>query len=242
MMNKFDYGSDGDYRMCIYKITNTVTQKSYIGQTRQKSKKRWQTHVAKDKRNVSYINRTIQKYGKENFIFEVIDIAENLESLGKKEEFWITELDTLVPNGYNLKRGGFHSPEKSEDFKEKLRAFQAMKHAGKRSRGYIAKHRTEEEKSEAIRIQRERMSLAKIGKPSPMKGKKHSEESKIKSSKSKTGIEVPAKWKKVIRSDGVVFESIKSASIESGVSRTGIQAVLAGRAKTAGGFSFRYLE
>jgi hypothetical protein len=46
------------------------------------------------------------KYGKERFDFDVIDIAETQDQLDHKERFWIKQLNTIAPHGFNLERGG----------------------------------------------------------------------------------------------------------------------------------------
>jgi group I intron endonuclease len=60
---------------CIYKITNIINNKCYIGQTKN-FKKRKQGHIRelnKNKHGNSLLQRSWNKYGKENFIFEIID-------------------------------------------------------------------------------------------------------------------------------------------------------------------------
>jgi group I intron endonuclease len=52
------------------------------------------------------ISAAIRTYGKDNFIFEVIDTAQNIEELNQKEIDYIAKFDTVIPNGYNIKLGG----------------------------------------------------------------------------------------------------------------------------------------
>lgn len=82
----------------IYKITNLINQKSYIGQSVH-IERRFAEHCFPSKTSV--ISQAIQKYGKENFLFEVIEECEKSE-LDKKEQYWIKTLNTLIPNGYNV--------------------------------------------------------------------------------------------------------------------------------------------
>ncbi len=86
----------------IYKVTNKVNGKSYIGQTRNTVEFRWRQHYkAKDNK---YFHRAIQKYGKENF--EVITLEKcDVEKLNDREIFYISKYDTFN-NGYNLTKGG----------------------------------------------------------------------------------------------------------------------------------------
>ena len=97
--------------MIIYKATNTINNKIYIGQTIHTLDRRRNQH----ERSFKYKNtkdnvfaRALEKYGIENFVWEVIDRAETLEELNEKEEFWIRELNSLVDSGggYNVKLGG----------------------------------------------------------------------------------------------------------------------------------------
>ena len=77
--------------MLIYKITNKINNKCYIGQTIKTAEERWKEH----KRNINInhsncINKTLykamRKYGIENFTFEVIqDNIETFEQLDKAE-------------------------------------------------------------------------------------------------------------------------------------------------------------
>lgn len=82
----------------IYKITNKVNGKIYIGQSIH-IEKRWQEHC-QPSNNKSLIAKAIKKYGKENFLFEVIEQCTK-EELLEKEEYYIKMYNSVVPNGYN---------------------------------------------------------------------------------------------------------------------------------------------
>jgi group I intron endonuclease len=94
----------GGGRMVIYLVTNKINGKQYVGQTIRPLSERWRDHCRLDRDN--YFHRAIHKYGKENFDIEVIDTAENEDELDRKEIDWIQKLNTMIPNGYNLKSGG----------------------------------------------------------------------------------------------------------------------------------------
>lgn len=116
--------------MVIYKITNIINGKSYIGQTIRSPKKRWEEH----KKNALLINtpfyQSIKKYGSDNFLFEIIDKAFSVEDLNKKEEECIKLFNTMFPSGFNLKEGG--SNKKYSSFsKEKM----SMARKGKKLTG-----------------------------------------------------------------------------------------------------------
>jgi group I intron endonuclease len=94
--------------MIIYKITNKINGKIYVGQTTRSIHVRWKEHC-KDKRACKALFLAIGKYGKENFEISVIEICHDIEEMNEKESFYISSLNSLVPNGYNLRSGGLNS-------------------------------------------------------------------------------------------------------------------------------------
>lgn len=91
--------------MVIYKITNLINSKVYIGQTTQDISKRINQHFKPSSKSCRAIGSAIKKYGRQNFKIEIIDKANNLNELTEKEVYWITKYNSIVPNGYNLKLG-----------------------------------------------------------------------------------------------------------------------------------------
>ena len=104
--------------MLIYKITNKINGKSYIGQTTKDAQIRWKQHC-KCASHCHALSSAIKKYGKDNFTIEEICIASDLEDLNKKESNYIIEFNTLAPNGYNLTSGG-KRPLFSEETKKRM--------------------------------------------------------------------------------------------------------------------------
>lgn len=92
--------------MFVYKVTNKITGKAYIGQTTRSISERWVEHCKPALKNRSYLSNAIQKHGKENFSLIEIGKATTQEELDKIEELAINEHNTLFPNGYNLRNGG----------------------------------------------------------------------------------------------------------------------------------------
>jgi group I intron endonuclease len=88
--------------MYIYKITNVINNKCYIGQTAKSIDIRWKRHIndAMSNRLDTHLARAIRKYGSDNFIIEKIDTANTQEELTQKECYWIKELNTCE-DGYN---------------------------------------------------------------------------------------------------------------------------------------------
>ena len=93
---------DKKYTCGIYKITNLINNKVYIGQSKQ-IEIRWQQHKTSNKNYALY--SAFKKYGIDNFKFEIIEECfENL--LNEREKYWINFYHSLAPNGYNMTLGG----------------------------------------------------------------------------------------------------------------------------------------
>ena len=92
----------------IYKITNKLNNHSYIGQTIYPIEHRWKQHLQAASDNVpdrlGAIHKAIQKYGKDNFIVEMVEECAN-DELNEREIYWIKYYNTYE-DGYNLTRGG----------------------------------------------------------------------------------------------------------------------------------------
>ena len=82
----------------IYKITNLINGKNYIGQSIH-IEQRWLEHCRNSTK--SLIGQAIKKYGKENFSFQILEEC-NQNDLNKKESFYIQQYNSISPNGYNI--------------------------------------------------------------------------------------------------------------------------------------------
>lgn len=99
--------SMGNFRnYIIYKITNQVDGKIYIGRTTQSIKKRWAAHRGgiEAKKNIRLrLYCAMKEFGKEVFSIEQIDTAESFEELKEKEKYYIIKLNSHNPDiGYNM--------------------------------------------------------------------------------------------------------------------------------------------
>ena len=96
---------------CIYKITNKINGKMYVGQTTQTLHVRFNSHCAKHS-HCKYLLSAINTYGRSNFTIETLFSArsenksELKDILNKEESKLIILLNTVAPNGYNLTSGG----------------------------------------------------------------------------------------------------------------------------------------
>ena len=93
----------------IYKITNKANGKIYVGQSID-IEERWKQHRWKafNCNEVGYrsaIHAAMRKYGLDNFDYEVLELCA-AEELDEKERYWISLLDCIIPNGYNILSGG----------------------------------------------------------------------------------------------------------------------------------------
>lgn len=104
----------------IYKITNLINGKFYIGLSvnlKRRSIEYFCNKNVSKKSNVLY--KAIRKYSKENFLFEVIEYVFDLSKLSEREVYWI---ETLNPE-YNMNLGGLGNKgyNVSEETKDVLR-------------------------------------------------------------------------------------------------------------------------
>jgi group I intron endonuclease len=92
----------------IYCITNSVTNKKYIGFTKRSPEKRFNAHISEANRNLytMYLHNSIRKYGKEYFRVETLMTNLTYEQATKSETEYILEMNTIQPFGYNEHQGG----------------------------------------------------------------------------------------------------------------------------------------
>ena len=99
-----------EFFMIIYKITNLLSGKIYVGQTRRTIKERTRGHLSTanhfEKFNRNGISYAIHNYGWENFKIEILEECNNHLELNEREKFWIKKLNSKTPFGYNLTDGG----------------------------------------------------------------------------------------------------------------------------------------
>jgi group I intron endonuclease len=152
----------------IYKVTNLINGKVYIGQTTKGLEHRKKQHIrlAKNGSEIKF-HLALNKYGTESFSWEILCVCYDLKQLNIMEEFYIWKTNSVNKLlGYNIKLGGNNS-NLSEDTKKKI---------GEKARG--RKH------SEESKI---KMSLSRSGENHFRFGKNLTEEHKEKLRQSKIG-------------------------------------------------------
>ena len=97
----------------IYKITNSINGKAYIGKTMLDINVRFQQHKndsKKPRREHRPLYNAMNKYGTNNFTVELIEIVDTNEKASEREIYWIDQYRTFVKfadcNGYNATMGG----------------------------------------------------------------------------------------------------------------------------------------
>lgn len=142
----------------VYKITNKITNKIYIGITNQGSNARYRHHWYESRiGEPSYIHRSMAKYKEDAFKVEVIDTADTYDELKEKEKYWIKELDsTNRSKGYNCTKGGDGTFGKlhSDATKDKIR----QKALGRLVSQDTKTKMSEAKKGKCSEIQRERLA------------------------------------------------------------------------------------
>lgn len=92
--------------MIIYKATNKINGKCYIGQTRHSLEHRKKAHLIRARQGVeTHFYQAIRKYGENNFEWEILCSASNKQTLNELETYYITKYDS-IKNGYNMVDGG----------------------------------------------------------------------------------------------------------------------------------------
>lgn len=93
-------------KKAIYKIENLLNHYIYIGQSID-PQRRFREHCTKNYHYISLVGEAIQKYGKENFSFEILGW---FEDYNEKEKYFISYYDCIAPKGYNIVEGGENPP------------------------------------------------------------------------------------------------------------------------------------
>jgi len=167
----------------IYKIINLKNNKVYIGQSKN-IYKRCEEHKHNlniNKHKNIHLQNAWNKYGEDNFLFEIIEICE-LDLLDNIEKLYISKYNSMNRDcGYNKESGGNKGKIKSIDSCLKMSIARKSKYSGKNHPLY-GKPRSEETKL--------KLKVANTGKT-------HSEETKDKISKANSGENHPFYNKKL---------------------------------------------
>jgi len=110
--------------MIIYKVTNKINNKVYIGQTTLSLDERRRYHYKESRRknDTTYFHNALNKYHYEDFVWEILeDNIDNIDTLNEKEIYYISKYNSTDRNvGYNLKAGGNGGGINSDFTKKKI--------------------------------------------------------------------------------------------------------------------------
>ncbi len=220
----------------IYKITNAMNGKSYIGQTTQKASKRWTAHKVLSAKPRWPIHRAMFKHGVGNFSFEVIEHCSDRSSLDAAECRWIAEIGSRKPLGYNVTEGGGGAKgyRFSDEARRKLGDRMRGRYVGPEIGRKISASKTGYKMKEETRL---KMAASRTGKSHPeevrqkigasQKGRKLSPEQiemiRSNSSGRRHSDEAKAKLSRPVVADGIDFGSLSDAAAALCVSITTIQ-------------------
>jgi group I intron endonuclease len=247
----------------IYKITNLINKKLYIGQTIQDDvEKRWELHrrLAKKDKGCTALKEAFKKHGIENFKFEVLIICFNDDCIAYEKDY-IKKYNALVPNGYNISEGGnggalFKGKHHTEETKNKLRESSKAYYSNPENRAeHNDKIKNGMQKSEKWKkaLAEGRVGENRRGKTYQMKeeSKKkigeglnkyykdnRDKHTKIMSEKLGHRIEQYDNNNNYINK----YISIAEAVRQTNIPKTTLQYCILGRLKTAGGFIWKRVE
>lgn len=115
-----------DRKFVVYKHTNKINGKSYVGQTCQSLSQRWRR--GEGYKSSTYFYHAIQKYGWDNFEHTILECGLNENEVDERERFWIKYFNSTNENyGYNLSDGG--NAEHSFNLQHKIHHQQAVSKA-----------------------------------------------------------------------------------------------------------------
>ena len=221
---------------CVYMHT-APNGKRYIGITCcQPRNRRWQNGYGYVTQPRFY--NAIKKYGWDNFEHTILEDDLTAEEAGEKEQEYISQYQTTDKKyGYNIKVGGEVGYHLTEEHKEKI----SRANAGENN-GMFGHHYTDEERKE-------------MSESSVWRGRKHTAETRKKISEYlKAHPETFTHWgkehplaKAIMQYDKdgnfvARYDTAVEASQKTGVARSGICCCAKGKAKTAGGYMWRYQE
>ena len=165
----------------VYITTNLSNGKQYVGDHSTKNLE--DNYLGSG----VYLKKSIEKYGKENFVREILEFFDTKQKAFDGQEKWINECDTLTPNGYNLSPTGGYGTfggSMSEETRRKI---------GKIHKGRKVSKETKEKISKALKgrvkssKECENIRQSKLGRKNPMFGKNLTTETKEKMSNSHKG-------------------------------------------------------
>lgn len=216
----------------IYKITNKINNKCYIGQSVD-IQQRWSKHLSafNGEHTPDYkIYRAFEKYGLQNFTFEVIEECEQ-QHLDEREIYWI-EFYNSFAEGYNMSLGG-----KACNGTNDKKVYQYSLDGA-----LIGEYKSAHEAARDLNIQFTNICKVCRGERKTAGGFGWSYEKKLVEEPIKTTVKHNTVVIQYDKSGNIIaeYQSAKEAFRQTGINDTTIGLVCKGKGKTAGGFIWRY--
>lgn len=111
---------------CIYKITNQINNKFYIGSTVYfASRKSSHLRAFRKGKHQDYFQKAYNKYGEKNFIFEILEVVQDEHKLIEREQYYLDLLKPYIRTiGYNIAKIagsqlGFRHSDKTKELLRK---------------------------------------------------------------------------------------------------------------------------
>ena len=253
----------------IYKITNTVNGKGYVGITiLPDAIRRYQNHMSaiRNGKGCPLLQKAVKKYGEDAFKFEVLIICFD-DDVYKYEQEYITKYNTLSPNGYNILEGGYnictflgrhHSEETKKILSEKSKEYNNRPEVKETHRQCAIKLNEKYKNGEIS--EKWKQAIANRSKPRTIfrninlteeqrqKLSRYTKEYFADSTNRKKHSDAmrKANGRKVEQysKENVLlatYDSISEAGEKTTINRKSIQANAGGRAQTGGGFIWKYV-
>ena len=213
----------------IYKITNLLNNKVYIGQTKNSLSKRFREHCS-TKSFCLKLRNAIQKYGKENFTIEKIDEDTTKLGINTKEIHYISIFNSTDDNfGYNIQKGG----HEASNLRKKIICLETREVFESAS-----------ELARLLNVAVDTVARVARGERPRLKGKHFAyldNDNKPITEIINFNARTNSKRVKCIELDKI-YNSAKEASDELGFSRNAVSLCCRGYSETCGGYHWQYIE
>ena len=212
--------------MDIYKITNSISGKCYVGFSKN-AEHRFNRHISLARNGVNRrLYDSMRKHGISNFTLEIITTCDTRDEAIELEKFWISKLDSMMPNGYNMTRGGDGGNTLqgwTDAQRTELYSRQAKTRIGSTHSEITRQKISEAHRGKVMPIE-QRLRLSKtmkelgirppltIGKTPWIAGKSHSPDARRKISEAKVG----KSWESLWSAEYVEERKIKMRDVFSG--------------------------
>jgi group I intron endonuclease len=226
----------------IYRITNLVNGKTYIGQSID-IKRRFCDHRCISHESNIHLKRALKKYGKDNFRYEVLEECD-ISELDEKEIYYIS---TLKPE-YNIASGGQSSlrayPEEVKKVISQKAKAQWERMTDEEKRYRIEHNLKGQPKGHPVSAEtREKLRDENLGKKQSAETINKRKQTFIEKKKNGYVQTNAGHRKKIICVEtGEIFDSVKETGEHLNVNPSNISHVLKGRQKSVKGYHFEYLE